>query len=256
MDSRNILLDLAYDGTDFHGWQIQRQERTVQGELERVLADLHGQRIPVHAAGRTDSGVHADQQRVNFHSAMHSIPADRFREALNSRLPLDMRVLCSREVPRRFHARYDAVLRIYEYQLLVSPVQIPRYRNSCHRINRTPDIGLLNRMASHLLGEHDFSSLGMAPKEGGHCVRRVESAVFFPRPPFLVFRIAANAFLWKMVRTIVGTILALEGGDPACAETEFVAILQARDRSRAQRAAPGRGLFLHKVLYHESYALD
>ncbi len=256
MDSRNILIDLAYDGTDFHGWQVQRQERTVQGELERALADLHGSRITVHAAGRTDSGVHADQQRVNFRSPMASIPAERFREALNSRLPLDMRVLRSREVPQRFHARYDAVLRIYEYQLLVSPVQIPRYRNHCHRINRNPDIALLNRIVARLLGEHDFSSLGMPPKDGGHCVRRVESAVFFPRPPFLVFRVAANAFLWKMVRTIVGTVLALESGDPACAEAEFVDILQARDRSRAQRAAPGRGLFLYKVLYHESFALD
>lgn len=256
MDSRNILIDLAYDGSGFHGWQIQSRERTVQGELERALHELHGGRVVVHAAGRTDSGVHADQQRANFHSEMASIPAERFRDAINSRLPLDIRVLASREVPHGFHARYDALSRTYLYYLLVSPVQLPRHRNYCHRINRTPQTRLLNRMAAHLIGEHDFASFGMSPRDGGHCVRRVAEAAFFPQPPFLVFRISANAFLWKMVRTVVGTLLACEACGAACAEAAFVDILQARDRGRAQLAAPGRGLFLHKVRYHESLAID
>ena len=252
MNSRNILLDLAYDGTDFCGWQIQRRDRTVQGELERALSELHGTRVVLHAAGRTDSGVHASEQRANFHTTMASIPSERFRDAINSRLPLDVRVLRSRRVADDFHARYDAVLRTYHYQLLVSPVQLPRYRNYCHRISGTPDIRALNRLAAQLIGEHDFSSLGLPPKEGGHAVRRVESAAFVPRPPFIVFQISANAFLWKMVRTIVATILACE----ACGESAFVDILQARERSRAHLAAPGRGLFLHKVRYHESREID
>lgn len=252
MASRNILLTLAYDGTGFHGWQVQRELRTVQGELERALGRLHGRRVVVYAAGRTDTGVHADGQCVNFESEMDSIPAERFRDAVNRFLPFDVRVLESREMPYGFHARYDALARTYLYYLLVSPVQVPRHRNYCHRIRYAPDIALANRMAAHLIGEHDFSSLGMSPVDGGHCIRRVESAAFFPRPPFLVFQITANAFLWKMVRTIVGTILASE----PCGEAAFVDILHARDRTRAQLAAPGRGLVLHKVRYHESFGLD
>lgn len=252
MGRRTILLDLAYDGTDFCGWQVQRSDRTVQGELERALAELHGQRVVLHAAGRTDSGVHATEQRAHFHTSMDSVPSERFRDAINSKLPLDVRVLRSRRVADEFHARYDAVLRTYHYHLLVSPVQLPRYRNYCHRISRRPDMATLNRLAAQLIGEHDFSSLGLPPGDGGHARRRVEAAAFVSRPPFIVFQISANAFLWKMVRTIVATILACE----SCGEDAFVDILQARDRSRAQLAAPGRGLFLHKVRYHESFAID
>ncbi len=252
MSERNILLTLAYDGTDFHGWQMQTNQRTVQGELEAALQRLHGHRIVTNAAGRTDSGVHADGQRVNFRSPIESIPAHKFREAINSALPYDVRVLESRHVPDDFHARYDALTRTYRYALLVSPVQIPRYRNYAHRISRTPDVALLNRMAAQLIGEHDFSSFGMATAEGGHCVRRVYAAAFYPQPPFLLFEITANAFLWKMVRSIVGTILTCE----PCGIAAFADILRAQDRSRAHVAAPGRGLVLHKVRYHESLGIN
>lgn len=252
MGERTILLTLAYDGTDFHGWQIQSRDRTVQGELEAALQRLHGDRVITCAAGRTDSGVHADGQRVSFRSTMDSIPAHTFREAINGLLPYDVRVLESRLVPDGFHARCDALTRTYRYYLLVSPVQVPRYRNYAHRVSRTPDLAMLNRMAAQLVGEHDFSSFGVPTVDGGHCIRRVDSAAFYPRPPFVVFEITANAFLWKMVRSIVGTILACE----PCGVSHFADILRAADRSRARVAAPGRGLVLYKVRYHESLGIS
>ncbi len=148
MGERNISVTLAYDGTDFSGWQIQRSQRTVQGVLEDVLKSMHGRRVPVTGAGRTDSGVHAHGQVANFVTDIASIPAEKYKEALNSNLPLDLRVIRSRVVDRDFDARRSARERIYKYYLYISSVGFPHYRRYCWRISRKPDIAYLNRIVT------------------------------------------------------------------------------------------------------------
>lgn len=244
---RNIRLLLSYDGTDFKGWQIQAAGRTVQGVLEAALTELHRERVPIHAAGRTDSGVHASGQVVSFRSDHPSIPTEKFREALNSRLPPDVRVHESREVPEDFHARYSARLREYRYYLLPAAVA-PGYRQRyCHRLSRRPDLRVLNRMLAPLVGEQDFATFAATRSAEENTVRRVHAASFHPSGPYLCFRIVANGFLWKMVRSIIGTSLALADEERPVAA--FRNALEARDRRRAGTTAPARGLFLYHVAY-------
>ncbi len=247
---RNVRLTLSYDGTDFNGWQIQAAGRTVQGVLEDALRRIHDRRIPVEAAGRTDSGVHARAQVVNFHTAHPSIPTEKFRDALNSLLPQDVRVHDSMEVDEAFHARYHARRREYRYYILPAAVASGYARRYCHRINNALHLGTANRMAAQLLGEQDFATFaaagGSAAGSGGS-VRHVSSASFFPAGRYLCFRIVANGFLWKMVRSIVGTVVDLAHTEAAV--SAFRDALEARDRSRAGPTAPARGLFLQGVYY-------
>lgn len=243
--TRRILLELGYDGTHFNGWQVQAAGRTVQGALEAALEHIHGHRVVLHAAGRTDSGVHARRQFASFDTDHPSIPAEKFREALNTQLPLDVRVMRSRAVSPGFHARFDAVSREYRYYLLHAEIVPPHLAHYCVRIKAGPDLAAWNRMAAALCGEHDFTTFASPSAAVDHHVRTVCAASFFAERGFIVFRIVANGFLWKMVRSVVGTII---GMDPPDVDS-FREILHARDRSRAGTTAPARGLFLHDIRY-------
>ena len=251
---RNVRLTLSYDGTNFNGWQIQARGRTVQGVLESALAEIHGERVPVIAAGRTDSGVHAVGQVVSFKTAHPSIPTGKFREALNSLLPLDVRVHESLEVDAEFHARYSARLREYRYYLLATHAAPGHQQLYCHRVNGPLDVRLLNRMSAALLGEQDFATFAAGSAADENTVRVVHAASFYPAGPFICFRIVANGFLWKMVRSIVGTLLAtaeLDGPDRGDRVRVFQNAVASRDRSRAGTTAPARGLFLQRVTYDQ-----
>ncbi len=256
--SRNILLRIAYDGTEFNGYQIQAKgERTVQGVLEAALSEMHGHEVRVRAAGRTDSGVHADAQYVNFYSDLDTIPAEKFVLAVNRYLPPDLKGQESREVPREFHARFSAKSRAYRYFVLVAPMPVPKYRNYAYRISETPDLEGLNRDASALLGEHDFTTFAAVGQGTESNVREVQNARFTWEPPFVVFSIRANGFLWKQVRSIVGTLLDRDrdrrGGAPGAsggrALPSVEELLKARDRNLAGPTAPPQGLFLTDVTY-------
>lgn len=250
--SRNILLRLAYDGTDFNGYQVQgKGERTVQGVLEEALRRLHGRNVTSYAAGRTDSRVHADAQYVNFHSDLESIPSERFYLALNRQLPADLKAQESREVPERFHARFSALSRSYRYYTLISATPVPKYRNYAHRLGEQPDLDRLNEEARALVGTHDFTTFAAAGQATETNLREVREARFTWEPPFVVFSIRANGFLWKMVRSIVGTILERErerwrGGAEL---PPLSALIEARDRALAGVTAPPQGLFLTDVEY-------
>jgi len=247
MSLRNIRMTLAYDGTDFYGFQVQKRGRTVQGEVESALAVMHRRQVRITAAGRTDSGVHANGQCINFYTDIDSISGARFTVALNSNLPPDIAATESEVVDDSFHARYDAVARVYKYYLLPSSVPVPRFRRYAYRLVAQPDVARLNRMAACLVGEHDFTALASAGEEGGSMTRVVHQAAFYPEGPFLVFRIAANGFLWKMVRSALGTILTMQDRG----EDAFREVISARDRALAGPTAPPWGLFLHKVIYDE-----
>jgi tRNA pseudouridine38-40 synthase len=247
---RNIRLVLSYDGSDFSGWQRQKNARTAQEELEKALAKMHGHAVPTVAAGRTDSGVHAMGQAANFYTDIASIPAERFLPALNKLLPRDLRILSSRDADFDFHSRYDARLRRYRYFTLCGRSADPIRLRYAHFVHRRPDILVLNEMASKLLGEVDFTALSSARDESLSRSRFVHEASFRWEGELLVFEIAANAFLLRMVRSIVGSLLAFEaeGRGPA----DFAALLAARDREAAGPTAPARGLFLWNVEYYAS----
>jgi tRNA pseudouridine38-40 synthase len=246
-ETRNIRLDLSYDGTDFQGWQIQNSGRTVQGEIEKALKALHGRDVPLFGSGRTDSGVHATGQVANFHSSLTSIPEERFREAVNSHLPRDIRVMRSRVVTDKFHSRYDARVRVYKYYLLHSDAGMAHLRNYCYLTRGKFDIQHLNRLAAPIVGVHDFTTFAAARDENKSKVRDIFSASFYPEGNFIVFKVSGNAFLWRMIRSLTGTIINLAADGEKAEKMEE--ILSSRDRSAAGPTAPARGLFLHRVLY-------
>lgn len=247
----NVMLTLAYDGTDFAGWQVQDRQRTVQGTLEAGLARMLGRPVRVRAAGRTDAGVHAVGQVANF-SAPITVPAERWAIAVNSYLPPDVRVLAARPVAPEFDARRSALARAYHYQLLTGPVGLPHLRRYCYHVRRCLDLRYLNRAAAYLVGEHDFTVFAAARDPSRSKVRRVLSAAFFPRAPYVVFRIVATSFLWKMVRSIVGTLLELAAG--GLPPADFGRLLARRMRTEAGQTAPARGLFLERVWYPPQFA--
>jgi tRNA pseudouridine38-40 synthase len=247
---RVIRATLAYDGTDFVGWQIQANGRSVQGVLQVGLARMHGHPVRVVGAGRTDSGVHATGQVTSFLSDLASIPGPRFRDAMNAYLPRDVRVLESAEAPPGFHARRSATRRIYRYYAVSAPVLLPHLRRYRHWVRRALELGRLRARAAGLAGEHDFTSFTAEGDANGSRVRAVTESRFDAEGDTVVYTIAARSFLWKMVRNIVGTALWIEenGGG----RDEMADILAARRRSAAGPTAPARGLFLEKVVYDEA----
>ncbi len=249
---RTYLIRVAYDGTEFSGYQVQRQgERTVQSVLEHALRELHGHPVSTVVAGRTDSGVHAVGQYVSFESDRDSISEDRMAAAITSRLPRDVAVLSARVVADGFHARYNAVLRHYTYHLVIAPVQLPHLRHYTWAIPFEPDIGRLRHDAEQLVGRHDFSTFAARRDSNAHMVRTVRYAEFRSEGDRVTFAIGADGFLWHMVRSIVGTLIAREQrrqrGEPVVVSIRE--LLLARDRSRAGTTAPAAGLFLQNVEY-------
>ena len=249
MSIRNIRLTLAYDGTDYSGWQVQRNAPTVQGAVEDALERMHGHPVRIQGAGRTDAGVHASGQVCNFFSDLESISGPTWTAALNSYLPPDVRVIDSREAEFTFNAKSSARQRCYAYFLVSAPVVPPHQRRYAWRIRTRPDVTALNRLAAVLVGEHDFTTFASAGDPGKSKVRRVDSACFHPRGSMLVFRIAASSFVWKMVRSTLGTMLEYERR--ALPPAALAEALAARDRSRAGMSAPAWGLFLERVVYDD-----
>jgi len=249
---RTIRLELAYDGTDFSGWQRQSSDRSVQGELEAALAEMHGHEVAVTGAGRTDAGVHARGQVAHFRSDIARIPAERFVPALNRLLPRDLRVMASAEADPDFHARYDARLRRYRYFVACGTADPFRLRYA-HQLFRRPQVASLNAMAATILGERDFTTFSAARDKATNRSRFVHEASWRWEGDCLVFEVAANAFLWRMVRSLVGSMLHFEaasGGSRDRASALMAEALEARDRGAAGPTAPARGLFLWSVEYY------
>ncbi|MCM1321091.1 MAG: tRNA pseudouridine(38-40) synthase TruA [Bacteroides sp.] len=251
---RNILLTVSYDGTRFCGWQKQTglspcadipPVRTVQAEIEKVLELIHKQPTALHGSGRTDSGVHAVGQAANFFSPLDSIPAENYIPALNSRLPRDIRIVAAREVPMDFHARFSAAGRTYRYFMNCRRTPFAHEIAYCWPLYRYPDVAKLNRMVSCLSGEIDFTAFCAAGDKSLSKCRFIESAAFFMDGETLVFEISANAFLWKMVRSITGSVIYFEKRQYP---DDYIAeIISRKKRSLAGPTAPPDGLFLWHV---------
>jgi len=242
-----IRLLLAYDGTRYCGWQRQPDQATVQETLEAAVAKLIGEEAPVIASGRTDSGVHARGQVCHFDAAQASVPPEKYSLALNRYLPRDIRILESGRADETFHARYSAVAREYRYYLLRGRIADPFAGRYVYSHSQIPPVTVLDRYAAMLVGTHDFTTFSAAGDPSESKTRRIYAASFFPEKGQIVFRIVGNAFLWRMVRSLVGTILEL--GQNGVSAEQLKELIAARDRSMAGPTAPPRGLFLHKVMY-------
>jgi len=244
---RNLKVTIGYDGTNFQGWQEQRSGRTIEGEIRKGLFFMHKHPVNINAAGRTDSGVHATGQVINYWSDLDSIPIERYCRALNSFLPLDVRARQVEEVDEAFHARHNARERSYKYYLYPADIPEPHLRIYSDRIVRRPNMNLLNEMAAVLIGTHDFSSFSAPSEEVPNRVRTIYSACFHTEGPYLVFYIAGNGFLWRMVRSLVGSLLTYEA--EGLHGSDVAEKLAAKNRKLAGPTAPAWGLFLHRVRY-------
>lgn len=238
---------IEYDGSAYHGFQRQLELPTVQSELERAIARVSGQEATVLGAGRTDSGVHAYGQVIAF-DLTWTHEADALRRALNANLPTDIAASRLDEVETEFHPRYSAKRRRYRYHIWNGLTRSPlRQRQSWH-VARPLDLGRMNEAANIIRGAHDFATFGQ-PTSGQNTVRQVFTARWRTEGKLVVFEIEANAFLYRMVRSLVGSMKAV--GEGAWSVENFKSALEAADRDSAGQTAPAHALFLVFVDYGE-----
>lgn len=244
---RNVKLTIEYDGTDFHGWQRQPNERTVQGVLEEAIAQVLGHRVRLIGASRTDRGVHALGQVANFKTTS-KLPLEAMLKAFNALLPEDVVIREIEEVPLDFHARYGAKSKVYEYRLLSWPIRSPLERRFSWHVADSLDIEAMRECCRMLIGMHDFSSFMLSGSDTKNPIREMRRAEILLRPPHhITFVFEATGFLRGMVRSIVGTLVDVGRGK--LNPMQFKEIMEAKDRSRASITAPPQGLFLVEVKY-------
>ncbi|MGQ9631215.1 MAG: tRNA pseudouridine(38-40) synthase TruA [bacterium] len=244
---RNIKLTLEYDGTRFHGWQKQGPGvRTVQGVLEGTWKEMMGENIRTVAAGRTDAGVHALGQVVNFFTNS-SIPTDRIAIALNSKLPSDLVVRGAEDAGLGFHARFSARSRRYRYLILNSEYPSALEHRRALWVPRPLDIEAMGEGSGYLIGEHDFSSFANSGGDGGGAVRNLISLECFKEGDRVIIEAEADSFLYSMVRVIVGVLVRIGSG--RIPPKEALRILEAKNRLAAFETAAPWGLYLVEVKY-------
>ena len=241
---RNIKLTLEYDGTNFVGWQSQVNGRSVQDEITKVLDQILQESINVNGAGRTDSGVHARGQVANFRTAS-TMGANSILSALNGILPEDIYIRSAEEVHEDFHARFDAIERVYRYFICLKPSAIGRQYQWF--IKYDLDLEAMNEVARLIVGDHDFESFCKNEADVNHYRCAITKSVWVKVQGNLIYEVRANRFLHGMVRALVGTMVDVgRGFTPA---SGFQDIMAAKDRRKAGMAALPQGLFLEEVLY-------
>ncbi len=240
-----VKATVAYDGTDYQGFQRQATGPTVQEALETTLERITGTPVTLLAAGRTDAGVHAEGQVIAFDTEWRHSLSD-LERAMNALLPHDSAVRDLVQVAPDFHPRYDAVSRRYRYTVYNASVRSPLARRTSLHVATPLDLKAMEAATVSVTGEYDFAAFGRCTW-GGTTVRRVIDASWTAKLPWLFFEIEANAFLFRMVRSIVGTLLQI--GQGQLSPEEFGVILASRDRSRAGKTAPAHGLCLVWVKY-------
>ncbi len=243
---RNLRITVEYDGTRYHGWQLQKDRITVQGELQRALKEITGRRTPLVGAGRTDAGVHAEGQVANFHTESR-IPARKWPEAINAHLPDDIAVVAAEEVPLDFHAQYAAVSKIYRYRILNRHARCALDRDRVHRVKAPLKADLMREGAAILVGTHDYRAFGSEMSRKEKTVRTIHSFSVDVRGKLIEFLVHGDGFLYNQVRAMVGTLVIVgTGRRPPGWVGE---VLRSRDRSQAGANLPAKGLTLVEVRY-------
>lgn len=246
---RRICLTVAYDGTAYHGFQVQKNRKTIESELNRALSELTGEEIQVIGASRTDAGVHGLCNLAVFDTYFR-ISAEKFSYALNQRLPEDIRVRESKEVAADFHPRHCKSRKTYEYHILNAAFPDPVKRLYSYFTYVPLDVDRMRQAAAYLVGEHDFASFCSAGSQAETTVRTIYDLAVDRSGEEIVIRVAGSGFLYNMVRIIAGTLM--EAGRGRMAPEKMEEILAAKDRTAAGPTAPACGLILTEILFEES----
>ena len=243
----NILLYLEYDGTHFHGYQRQKEQRTVQGELEKALYLLLKEEISVSGSSRTDAGVHAKSYPVTFETES-SIPPDKIAVALNQYLPEDLKAQRSLEVPDGFNARFHARGKTYSYRFLRRNQPSALYRNYAYLVRNDLDLGLMREAADAFIGVHDFTGFRSVGSSDPNPVKDMREIRVSEEGEFITLYITASGFLYNMARIMAGTLL--DAGTGRISGDEIRLILETKERGKSM-VLPPWGLYLEKVYYDE-----
>jgi tRNA pseudouridine38-40 synthase len=243
---QNFKITIQYDGTNYHGWQMQTNGRTVQGELTKALSLLDHRPVTVYGAGRTDAGVHAEGQVANFFFEREFEP-DLLRDAINGNLDRDIRVQEVVPVSEEFNARYSAKQKTYRYRVWTGQVVSPFEHRYVHHYSAGLDVAEMQRAAALLIGTHDFTAFTVASSDAEDHVRTLIGLDIFQHPNELSIVASADGFLRYMVRTIAGTLLEVGRGKRTA--TSLAATLESLDRANAGPSAPANGLTLVRVDY-------
>lgn len=246
---RNLLLTISYDGANYHGWQIQQNAVSVQQVFQEALFRVLGERPDIKGCSRTDSFVHARQFCISLKTG-RGIPCERLVGALNHFLPDDIAVQSCREVPEDFHARYSCTGKEYVYQIWNNPVRDPFLNQRVLHYWYSLDMERLNEAAARFLGAHDFTSFcTLDARDRGDMTRTVTRAELRREGDLVLFTVAADGFLYNMVRIMVGTLLRVaQGKFEPC---DIDRIIEAKNRKAAGPTAPPYGLYLNRVFYED-----
>ena len=245
---KRIRIFVAYDGTNYCGWQVQPNGVTIEEKLNKSLARLTGEEIRIIGASRTDSGVHA-LGNVAVFDTESSIPPERFAYALNQRLPEDIVVVASDEVEADWHPRYCDTEKTYEYKILNSKFPDPMRRRDTYHVSFDLDLEKMREAAEYLKGEHDFKSFCNVHTQVEDTVRTIYDLEVEKEGELITIRVRGNGFLYNMVRILAGTLIGVGRG--AIAPEQIPAILEAKDRQAAGMTVPPQGLRLVEIDYLE-----
>ncbi|MFH2218053.1 MAG: tRNA pseudouridine(38-40) synthase TruA [Pseudomonadota bacterium] len=244
---KNFKLTIEYDGSRYSGWQKQKNDPTIQGEIEQALATMTGKKVVLNGSGRTDAGVHALGQVANVLCETALLPEE-VQKGLNSLLSGDIVIKSCECVDETFHARYDARCKTYSYRILNRPVPAAIGRQYAWQIRKELDLGAMRRAVQHIIGTHDFKAFEGSGSPRSHTMRSVMKAhLSVKHDDYIFFEIQADGFLRFMVRNIVGTLADVGHGKTT--PDEFNAILLSKNRNLAGATAPPHGLFLMEVQY-------
>lgn len=236
---KRIMLTVAYDGTNYHGWQVQPNGITIESILNETLRELLREPVTVMGASRTDAGVHALGNVAVFDTET-KIPAEKLSYALNQRLPEDIVVQDSHEVPLDFHPRYCESRKTYEYKILNRKFPLPLDRHDTYFTYRKIDVEKMQQAAEYFIGEHDYKSFCSVNAQVNSTVRTIYSLTVTKEQDLITIRVTGNGFLYNMVRILAGTLL--QAGMGECKPEEMKQILSACDRAAAGPTAPAHGL--------------
>lgn len=243
---KNIKLVIEYDGAHYGGWQKQNNNKTIQGVLEKAISKATGEEIEVIGSSRTDAGVHAKGMVANF-KTNSSIPAERFREAINRNLPDDIAILSSEEVEEGFHARYSSKGKTYSYTIINRYEKVAIGKDYCCLVKEPLNVENMEEACKHFIGKHDFSAFKTNGSSVKTSVRTVSELYIEKNQENIKIYISADGFLYNMVRIIVGTLV--EVGKGKIKVEDIPKIIKSLDRTKAGPCIKANGLVLEKVFY-------
>lgn len=243
---KNILLTIEYDGKDFNGWQKQPNKLNIQGEIERAIEEITGEKVDLIASGRTDAGVHALAQMANF-KTNSKLPVEKYPIALNTKLKKSIRIQKAEEVEENFHSRYHCKQKTYRYIINNSGQGSSIYRNLEHFIPNKLDVEKMQEAVKYFEGEHDFKAFKASGTSSKSSVRTIYKAKVEKQGERIIIELTGNGFLYNMVRIITGTLV--EVGLGKIKPEEISEIIEKKERANAGKTLPPQGLYLVKVEY-------